>query len=94
MSVSICQGVRHANNWISGLRTPLTELMECFFDGRNVFIWDVLSLGFIFENIAQLSILSRDVIIQRGYVSDNFGVLAGTSRLFLVEVCELCFATY
>ena len=94
MSISILKNVSHSYNWVTSFWSFLAELMECFFDGRNVFIWDVLSLGFIFEDIAQLSILSRDVIIQRGYVSDNFGVLAGTSRLFLVEVCELCFATY
>jgi hypothetical protein len=89
MSVSVLEHISHADDWVACLWSLLAELMEGLLDCWNILIGYILSLSGIDKHISHICILISDVLVDWLNISNDLGVLSGTTCLLFVKIVEL-----
>ena len=79
MEATIVEGDLEVQARIPGKRSLIDGELEAFFDGRNVFLGDVATNDFGFEDEARADFAWLDGVV-------DLRELTGTTRLFLVGV--------
>jgi hypothetical protein len=88
VSLTVSQHIFNTYHWVTSLRSLLSAFMESLFNGRNVFIGNVLTFSLINKLAGQIGIGTGGIFIDGFYVSHDSRELTSTTGLLLVEEIE------
>jgi hypothetical protein len=90
MGGSVLQDVPDIDDWVSGLRSFIDELVEGFLHSSDIFWWNRSSHNFIHKLAFRLPVLA----LRNGLnIPSDSSVLTSTSCLFFMKIVEMGFLT-